>query len=104
VQPGLTRLHVGGKWRDVWKVGPHCVKRWQPAISPATVQAKCRLSRRHPDFARRWYVPWLHWSVGPWISAANHPRPPASNRFVVEKSPHRALRRNDLRRQLGKLG
>lgn len=51
----------------MWQVGPLCVKRWQPAIPPATVRAKCRLSRRHADFAPRWYVPWLHWSIGRWI-------------------------------------
>jgi hypothetical protein len=43
------------------------VKRWQPAISPTTVRAKCRLSRSHPDFVQRWYLPWLHWSIGAWI-------------------------------------
>ncbi len=63
----LVRQPSGGESRDVWKVGPLCVKRWQPAISAVTVHAKCRLSRRHPDFARRWYVPWLHWSIGPWV-------------------------------------
>ncbi len=63
----LVRQPSGGESRDVWKVGPLCMKRWQPAIVPETVRAKCRLSRRHPDFARRWYVPWLHWSIGPWI-------------------------------------
>ena len=63
----LVRQRSGGESRDVWKVSPLCVKRWQPAIPAATVRAKCRLSRRHPDFARRWYVPWLHWSIGPWI-------------------------------------
>jgi hypothetical protein len=63
----LVRQRSGGESRDVWKVGPLCVKRWQPAIPSATVRAKCRLSRRHPDFARRCYVPWLHWSIGPWI-------------------------------------
>lgn len=50
----------------MWKVGPLCVKRWQSAIPAATVRAKCRLSR-HPDFAWRWYLPWLHWSVGAWV-------------------------------------
>ncbi len=63
----LVRQPSGGESRDVWKVGTLCVKRWQPAISAATVRTKCRLSRQHPDFARRWYVPWLHWSIGPWI-------------------------------------
>ncbi|RIK74067.1 MAG: hypothetical protein DCC67_17050 [Planctomycetota bacterium] len=63
----LVRQLSGGESRDVWKVGPLCVKRWQPAIPPAAVRAKCRLSRRHPDFASRWYLPWLHWSIGLWI-------------------------------------
>ena len=63
----LVRQRSGGESRDVWKVGPLGLKRWQLAIPAATVRAKCRLSRRHSDFARRWYVPWLHWSIGPWI-------------------------------------
>jgi hypothetical protein len=63
----IVRQPSGGESRDVWKVGPLCIKRWQRAIPTGTVRAKCRLSRRHPDFARRWYVPWLHWSIGPWI-------------------------------------
>jgi hypothetical protein len=63
----LVRQPSGGESRDVWKVGPLCVKRWQPAISAATVRAKCRLSRRYPEFARRWYLPWLRWSLGLWI-------------------------------------
>jgi hypothetical protein len=63
----IVRQPSGGESRDVWKVGPLCVKRWQPAIPIATVRAKCRLSRQNPDFARRWYVPWLHCSIGPWI-------------------------------------
>ncbi len=63
----LVRQPPGGESRDVWKVGPLCVKRWQRAIPAAIVRAKCRLSRRNPDFACRWYLPWLHWSIGPWI-------------------------------------
>jgi hypothetical protein len=63
----LVRQRSGGESRDVWKVGPLCVKRWQPAIPAAIVRAKCHLSRRHTDFARRWYLPWLHWSIGWWI-------------------------------------
>jgi hypothetical protein len=46
--------------RAVFKDSALCIKRWQPAISAATVRAKSRFSRRHPDFARRWYLPWLH--------------------------------------------
>jgi hypothetical protein len=41
----LVRQPSGGESRDVWRVGPLCVKRWQRAISPVTVRTRCRVSR-----------------------------------------------------------
>lgn len=57
----------GGESRDIWRVGRWCVKRWLRSITPADVRARCRASRAHADFASTWYVPWLHWTVRPWI-------------------------------------
>jgi hypothetical protein len=62
--PPMYAVALAPQWADV---GPLCVKRWQPAITPNVVRARSRASRQHVDFARRWYLPWLHWSVGPWI-------------------------------------
>lgn len=59
--------HVGGESREVWKIGPLCVKRWRRCVRPVDVRERCRRSRVNCDFAKRWYLPWLHWSIGLWI-------------------------------------
>jgi hypothetical protein len=75
-------LGSGGESHDVWKVGPLCVKRWSPRVSPAQVRLRCRASREIPVCNRMWYVPWLHWTVARWVVgvAATHQ---ACNRLLA---------------------
>ena len=44
----IARLPGGGESRDIWKLGPICVKRWSPRVSPAEVRLRCRVSREIP--------------------------------------------------------
>ena len=62
----IARLPGGGESRDVWKIGPLCVKRWSPGVSPADVRRRCRVSREISVCNAMWYVPWLHWTVARW--------------------------------------
>jgi hypothetical protein len=57
------RYAIGGESRDIWKIGPLCVKRWSPRITPADVRRRCRVSREIPICNRLVYVPWLHWTI-----------------------------------------
>ncbi len=63
----FARLPGGGESRDVWMIGPACVKRWSPRLSPAEVRLRCRVSRENPVCNSMWYVPWLHWTVARWV-------------------------------------
>jgi hypothetical protein len=56
----------GRESRDVWKVGPLCIKRWSPRVSPADVRRRCRVSREILICNRLLYVPWFHWTVSFW--------------------------------------
>jgi len=53
----IARLPGGGESRDIWKLGPFCVKRWSPRISPAEVRQRCRVSRDVPVCNPMWYLP-----------------------------------------------
>ncbi len=64
---GWIERHVGGESRDVWKIGPFCVKRWQESVRANEIRVRCRLAREFEDFVASWYLPWLHWSVGLWV-------------------------------------
>lgn len=50
----------------VWRIGPLCIKRWRPRISPAAVKKLCRLSRETFVCNRLIYIPWLHWTISRW--------------------------------------
>jgi hypothetical protein len=63
----ITRLTGGGESRDVWKLGPLCIKRWSPRTPPAEVRLRCRVSRDVPVCNSMWYVPRLHWTVARWV-------------------------------------
>ncbi len=63
----FVRLPGGGESRDIWRLGPICVKRWSPLISPAEVRLRCRVSREVLVCNRMWYVPWPHWTLARWI-------------------------------------
>ncbi len=64
---GFTRLPGGGESRDIWRLGPVCVKRWSLRVSSVEVRLRCRVSREIPVCNRMWYVPWLHWTVARWV-------------------------------------
>lgn len=63
----IARLPGGGESRDIWKLGPVCIKRWSPRVSPADVRERCQVSRAVTVCNSMWYVPWLHWTVARWI-------------------------------------
>jgi hypothetical protein len=63
----VARLPGGGESRDIWKLGPLCIKRWSPRILPAEVRLRCRISREIPVCNRMRYVPWLHCTVARWV-------------------------------------
>jgi hypothetical protein len=65
-QRWFCRYAVGGESRGIWKLGPICIKRWSPRISPAEVRRRCRISRENPVCNRLLYVPWFHWTVSLW--------------------------------------
>ncbi|RIK82878.1 MAG: hypothetical protein DCC68_05020 [Planctomycetota bacterium] len=78
----ISRLPGGGESRDVWKLGPICIKRWSPRVSPAEVRLRCRISREIPVCNAMWHAPWFHWTLARWIvgEPATHE---ACNRLLV---------------------
>jgi hypothetical protein len=62
----VCRLSGGGESLDIWKIGPLCIKRWIPRVSPAEVRQRCLISREIPVCNRLVYVPWFHWTVSLW--------------------------------------
>jgi hypothetical protein len=65
-QHWLCRHPGGGESRDIWKVGPICIKRWGTRVSPSEVRRRCQISREICICNRLWYVPWFHWTVSFW--------------------------------------
>ncbi len=63
----IARIPGGGESRDIWRLGPVCIKRWSHHISPANVWLRCRVSRALPVCNSMWYIPWLHWSLARWV-------------------------------------
>jgi hypothetical protein len=63
----IARLPGGGESRDIWKVGPLCIKRWSRQGSPVDVRLRCRVSHEIPVCNSMWYVPWLHWTLARWV-------------------------------------
>jgi hypothetical protein len=70
----IVRLPGFGESRDIWKLGPLCVKRWSRRISPTEVRERCRISRMVSICNSMCYVPWFHWTVARWVvgSPADH--------------------------------
>lgn len=64
----IARLPGGGESRDIWRLGPICIKRWSPRVSPAEVRLRCRVSREIEACNSMWYVPRLHWTVARWVA------------------------------------
>ena len=88
-QRWFGRSAVGGESRDIWTLGPFCIKRWSPRIPPAEVRHRCRVSRAVPVCNPMWYVRWLHWSVARRVGAAitiqcNHSCP---SRYSISPPP-----------------
>jgi len=65
-QRWFCRHAGGGESRDIWKLGPLCVKRWSPRVTPVEIRRRCRVSREIPICNRLMYVPWFHWTVSFW--------------------------------------
>lgn len=63
----FARLAGGGESRDIWKLGPLCVKRWSARVSRAEVRKRCCISRSLPVCNSMWYVPWFHWTAARWV-------------------------------------
>jgi hypothetical protein len=63
----IARHPGGGESRDIWKLGPLCIKRWSPRISPSEVRERCLVSRAVPVCNSMRYVPWLHWTLARWV-------------------------------------
>jgi hypothetical protein len=63
----IARMPGGGESRDIWKLGPLCLKRWSSRTSPADVRERCRISRAVPACISMWYVPLFHWTFARWI-------------------------------------
>jgi hypothetical protein len=59
----VSRFPGGGESRDILKLGPLCIKRWSPRVSPAEIRLRCRISREISVCNRMWYVPWFHWTI-----------------------------------------
>jgi hypothetical protein len=66
-QRWLCRIPGGGESRDIWKLGPICIKRWSRRIPPAEVRRRCRISRKIPICNCLLYVPWFHWTITRWV-------------------------------------
>jgi hypothetical protein len=64
----ITHLPGGGESRDIWKLGPICLRRWSQRVPPEKVRFRCRVSRVVPVCNSMWYVPWLHWTVARWVA------------------------------------
>lgn len=65
----------GGGEGTVYRVGPLSLKLFNRSVAPVSCARRCRLSRSHPDFAPRWYLPSFHaalglWQFGPWADPA----------------------------------
>jgi hypothetical protein len=62
----IARLPGGGESRDIWKLGPLCIKRWSMRVGPTEVRRRCHVSRTIPACNSMPYVPWFHWTLARW--------------------------------------
>jgi hypothetical protein len=62
----ITRLPGGGESRDIWKLGPVCIKRWSNRVAAAEVRRRCRVSHNVSVCNSMRYVPWFHWTLARW--------------------------------------
>jgi hypothetical protein len=59
----IARLPGGNESRNIWKLGPLCVKRWSPRVLPTEVRQRRRISRNISASNTMPYIRWRHWTL-----------------------------------------
>ncbi|RIK81899.1 MAG: hypothetical protein DCC68_07540 [Planctomycetota bacterium] len=82
----IARLAGGGESREIWKLGPICIKRWSRRIASADIRERCRTSRKVLACNSMWYFSPLHLTVAYWVFGTPATHEVCNNLLIEHRS------------------